>query len=280
MKVEFVTTEGIKKGSGMGVIEYTYNLYANIARSKGVEVHQLYAFEDYRRFHSELSINLGFGRRVVKDCNSVNPDLVHLTDQNLGAVVRSLKKAKQQMPIVTTVHDLEIFRIISGELGFPVIYKVYSALTAGNVDYSVLNSDFLIFDSVQTRREVRERYGRTGKQVVVPLGVNDAFLRGVAHARPKADDYRIGYLGALQSNKHVSFLVDAAGHLSKAFKVLIYGSGIEYQGLMARAAGNKIQNIFFKGFAPEHEKRQIYDSFDAFAFPSLHEGFGLPILEA
>jgi alpha-1,3-rhamnosyl/mannosyltransferase len=34
------------------------------------------------------------------------------------------------------------------------------------------------------------------------------------------------------------------------------------------------------GFAPEGRKAQVYDNFDVFVFPSLYEGFGLPILEA
>ena len=34
------------------------------------------------------------------------------------------------------------------------------------------------------------------------------------------------------------------------------------------------------GPAPENRILNIYDSFDAFVFPSLYEGFGLPILEA
>jgi glycosyltransferase involved in cell wall biosynthesis len=34
------------------------------------------------------------------------------------------------------------------------------------------------------------------------------------------------------------------------------------------------------GFAQESRMAQIYDRFDAFVFPSLHEGFGIPILEA
>jgi len=39
-------------------------------------------------------------------------------------------------------------------------------------------------------------------------------------------------------------------------------------------------NVKFMGFAPEEKIVEIYDSFDVFVFPSLYEGFGLPILEA
>ncbi|MEM3610337.1 MAG: glycosyltransferase, partial [Candidatus Anstonellales archaeon] len=42
----------------------------------------------------------------------------------------------------------------------------------------------------------------------------------------------------------------------------------------------KNKNIRFMGFAPEEKLIETYDSFDCFVFPSLYEGFGLPILEA
>ena len=51
----------------------------------------------------------------------------------------------------------------------------------------------------------------------------------------------------------------------------------EYEYLV-RISKNK--NINFKGFAPEKNLIDIYDSFNAFIFPSYHEGEGLPILEA
>ena len=34
------------------------------------------------------------------------------------------------------------------------------------------------------------------------------------------------------------------------------------------------------GFADEKKIASIYDSFDIFTFPSIHEGFGMPVLEA
>ena len=41
-----------------------------------------------------------------------------------------------------------------------------------------------------------------------------------------------------------------------------------------------MKSLKLMGFAPEDRIVEIYDSFDVFVFPSMYEGFGLPILEA
>jgi glycosyltransferase involved in cell wall biosynthesis len=58
----------------------------------------------------------------------------------------------------------------------------------------------------------------------------------------------------------------------------IYGKkefGYKYSTIIS-----KNKNTNFKGFAPENDLVNIYDSFDVFIFPSYHDGEGLPILEA
>ena len=44
------------------------------------------------------------------------------------------------------------------------------------------------------------------------------------------------------------------------------------------AKGDK--RIKFLGFASEHKLMSIYDSFNAFMFPSYYEGFVIPIIKA
>ena len=43
---------------------------------------------------------------------------------------------------------------------------------------------------------------------------------------------------------------------------------------------NGLDNVDSNGYLKEDNKLKAYDSFDAFAFPSLYEGLGSPILEA
>ncbi len=280
MRVEFVTVQKTREGSGGGIGEYTLNLRKNISKNKKVSMSEVYAYESYRKYHSEIYLNFGFNREVSENYDVIKPDVVHLTDQNLGLVARTLKRQKKSAPVVTSIHDLELFKVIEGKLKFPLRFRIYSRLTARCVDAAVLESDFLIFDESRVQKAVEKRYGRIKNQKVISLGVNNVFLTELKHKENKTGKYRIGYLGALQPHKNVAFLVNATKHLNSDFEVFIYGSGIERERLKDLTIRENIKNVNFMGFAPEDKKREIYDSFDAFVYPVIQGGFGLPIVEA
>ncbi|MFP3191157.1 MAG: glycosyltransferase, partial [Thermoproteota archaeon] len=78
--------------------------------------------------------------------------------------------------------------------------------------------------------------------------------------------------------KNVGFAVKALNLIEDPeVKFEIWGDGPESIYLKQLAQN---RNIVFRGFAPEEKIVNIYDSFDAFVFPSYYEGFGLEILEA
>ena len=83
-------------------------------------------------------------------------------------------------------------------------------------------------------------------------------------------------------HKNVIFLLKAAEILkSKAeYKFAIYGTGIDKNMLLKFKQDHGLDNVDFNGYLKEDNKLKAYDSFDAFAFPSLYEGLGYPILEA
>ena len=83
-------------------------------------------------------------------------------------------------------------------------------------------------------------------------------------------------------HKNVIFLLKAAEILkSKAeYKFVIYGTGIDKNMLLKFKQDHSLDNVEFNGYLKEDSKLKAYDSFDVFAFPSLYEGLGYPILEA
>jgi glycosyltransferase involved in cell wall biosynthesis len=79
----------------------------------------------------------------------------------------------------------------------------------------------------------------------------------------------------------VMLLLEAANIIDNDWYTFsVYGNGVEYERLEAYKKLNNLGSVKLMGFASEDKIVQIYDSFDAFVFPSLYEGFGLPILEA
>ena len=83
-------------------------------------------------------------------------------------------------------------------------------------------------------------------------------------------------------HKNVIFLLKAAEILKSkpGYKFVIYGTGIDKNMLLRFKHDNSLDNVDFNGYLKEDSKLKAYDAFDTFAFPSLYEGLGSPILEA
>jgi glycosyltransferase involved in cell wall biosynthesis len=105
------------------------------------------------------------------------------------------------------------------------------------------------------------------------------------------DDYVL-FLGTIEPRKNINALVQAFCDLVQKNKDL----GEKYQLILAGAKGWKHEKIFKKigecqnkvgsavikyiGYVPAHEKFALIKDATCFVFPSLYEGFGLPVLEA
>jgi glycosyltransferase involved in cell wall biosynthesis len=95
------------------------------------------------------------------------------------------------------------------------------------------------------------------------------------------------YAGNIKPHKNLERLVSAFGRLKERpghedVKLLIIGDEVNKYGALRRsveAAGVR-QDVRFFGFVPVGTLAALYRLADAFAFPSLYEGFGLPPLEA
>ena len=73
-----------------------------------------------------------------------------------------------------------------------------------------------------------------------------------------------------------------SGRISRTCKLLIIGDEISKYATLRRAVHrHKLhKHVRFFGFVPDQTLAALYRLADAFVFPSLYEGFGLPPLEA
>lgn len=93
------------------------------------------------------------------------------------------------------------------------------------------------------------------------------------------------FVGRLESKKNLSRLVEAFAEFSKKYpkyKLILAGKrGIGFNKILKTVGGlNLMHKVIMPGYVTEHEKAALYKYCKFFAFPSLYEGFGLPILEA
>jgi glycosyltransferase involved in cell wall biosynthesis len=217
-------------------------------------------------------------------------------------------------PTVITVHDLSFIRF--PELFRPFNRYYLTLVTRA----AARRAACVIAVSESTRQDVIALCGVPGERVVVvPNGVTEAFCPAAPAAvaefrrRKGLPERFILFLGTLEPRKNLLRLIDAYAlwrHTSGTdvgaapcrrspsggaypladqpadtlppVKLVIAGAkGWFYEQIFARVADLGLaDDVLFPGFVPEEELPWWYGAAGLFVYPSLFEGFGLPVLEA
>ena len=129
----------------------------------------------------------------------------------------------------------------------------------------------------------------TALQVEQLLGVERARIRVIPHGCERQPEAHIAqrerlilFVGAIQKRKNVARLVEAFERLPGGWKLVLAGS-LGYGGaavIEAIERSPKRADIETPGYVPAAELERLYARASIFAFPSLDEGFGMPVLEA
>jgi glycosyltransferase involved in cell wall biosynthesis len=167
------------------------------------------------------------------------------------------------LPLVVTVHDLAVFR-------HPETFNRWTRTYSPRVVPRVLGAARrIIAVSEFTRRELVELlHVRDDKVRVVPNGVDDEFT----HEGPAADGDYVLAVGTLEPRKNLPQLVEATRRNDVELRVVgargwggvdVGGNGVRWLGEVSDA-----------------ELARLYRGALCVAYPSLYEGFGIPVLEA
>ncbi len=251
-----------------------------------VEFNKLPFFGKYLPFIDSINFYVSF--YLYAKFSKLNKyDIVH----NLNPT-NPIKKSNVNI-LITTIHDLvQIYypNLIYGAFD-EIPYVGYFLKSAVYLDTKIqvfalkhnLNlSNYFIANSTQTKNELLEYGIEKNKIFITPMGVDERFLEN-NHKFNLHQYFNVGYLGGLVPKKNIKFIFDSSKYTDdKTIIFSIYGQKTNYFNLLFKyySKYKNMSKIKFRGFVPENKLVDIYDSFDVFVFPSLHEGFGQPILEA
>jgi glycosyltransferase involved in cell wall biosynthesis len=184
------------------------------------------------------------------------------------------------MAQVTVVHDLL-------PLFFPDEYPRQQHYFRYLVPRVLRRSCVVVADSESTRQEVLRRYALPAAQVHVVYPGFDAerFHDGDEPARRPSDVPYLLYVGNLLPHKNLLRLVEAFAAVRRRYpcRLVIRGTGrpAYTRTLAARIEALGLGDaVGFVEYAGSDALRELYAGAACLVYPSLAEGFGLPILEA
>lgn len=189
---------------------------------------------------------------------------------------------------VATVHDLSVFK-------FPETHPVERIRQfETSFESTLTRATHLITDSEATRREVADYFAWPLDRITsIPLGVGPDYRPRTAAelAEPLSEHgltpgaYALS-VSTLEPRKRIDRLISAYARLPEPVRrawplVLVGGRGWLNDALLAQISRAENEGwLRYLGFVPEASLPQLYAGARAFLFPSVYEGYGLPVLEA
>ena len=211
-----------------------------------------------RSFQDSLPPNAS--RRLLRGLPSV--DLFHALNQRVDARARRT---------VTTYHDLFV---MTGDYSSPD-FRVRFAAQARQ---AAAASDAIIAVSRFTANHVRDLLGVDEARIhVVPHGVQ------MPSALPQRREPMILFAGVIQRRKNFARVVKAFETMPPEWRLVVAGAKEGYgaqQELSAVEQSPRRAAIQLVGHVTRDQLNGLFSRASVFAFPSLDEGFGMPILEA
>jgi len=162
---------------------------------------------------------------------------------------------------------------------------------------SLRRAQLIIAPSRFTKDEIIKYYRIPEEKIaVIHNGIGEEFLEKIERDTEKENALRKKYglpehfiisVGTLQPRKNIPFLIDAFALLQKRLpemKLVLVGNkdahhtDMNIEGMIVSRGVEG--NVFFPGYVDKGDLPAVIRLAEVFAFPSLYEGFGIPLLEA
>ena len=199
-------------------------------------------------------------RLLLSSLATFRADVFHALNQRLDR--------RPAQKVVCTFHDLFV---LTGEYSSPE----FRARFAQQARDAARRADLVIAVSNFTARQVTDLLGVEPSRIrVIPHGVHPA------PPSPGQREKIVLFVGVLQKRKNLLRLIEAFEALPEDWRLVLAGAPAGYgaEAILERARAQP--RVQITGYLATPALEQLYARASIFAFPSLDEGFGIPVLEA
>jgi len=194
---------------------------------------------------------------------------------------------------VVTIHDLILFHFptVRNSTLHPFWYKIKYWAYKIAIKNAIYRSNRVITVSKFSKRDILKNFPRIPEEKILVTyeACDDYCLRSPGKDEEILLRYGIIepyviYVGNAYPHKNLERLVLAFERIRKAKSdlrlVLVGKEDYFYKRIKAVVEKEKVKNVIFADYVPDHDLDILFQHAAAFVLPSLYEGFGLPPLEA
>jgi glycosyltransferase involved in cell wall biosynthesis len=285
-----IDTHGCER-EGEGNSTYTRNISRSLLSLDGDDTFTLVAGKSEHSFYRSLGAPARFRVHAVAQHGGLGRVLWTLAravaQERVDALhVQYFAPLRYTGPLVLVLHDLSFLNVRSSPPGLRLVLRAL-------VPWSARRATRIITPSEFTRRDIESRYGIASHRIIVtPYGVRENF-RPLTEAEVRSVLGRYGLepgfvfsLGRLNRRKNLGALLRAYAELraqGRADLSLVIGGKVDHGAddiLRGVRDSRRSSFVHWVGLIPDADLPAFYAGATCFVYPSLFEGFGLPLLEA
>ena len=212
-------------------------------------------------------------RGVNKKLNDLNIDIYHGLSNEIPY--------KIQIKSIVTIHDLLFLK-------YPSFYnyidrKIYHIKSK----LACENADKIIATSQQTKEDIVHYFNINPDKIkVIYQSCNPAFInysnnsKYLEFTQTELQEPFILYVGSIEARKNLLFLLKAIKNIKDIKLICVGRKGTYYQQVARFINENKLHNkVKFLNIQDNQKLAHIYRHSRGLVYPSLNEGFGIPIIE-